>query len=122
MGQAQTSGPGQVSRGALGEALPTKGGHKMSPGCGPNVLSLPTYPNTLRLLREAVQIESEGRDHRCERFRVQEAFRLHRTGKMLVPILETRPRGTSRSAAGQVFSPFGLNASTGRLVETKSHS
>jgi len=37
---------------------------------------------------EAFQIEFEGRDHHCERLLVQEAFRLRRTGKMLVPIID----------------------------------
>jgi len=50
--------------------------------------TLHTYHNTLRILCEAFQIEFEGRDHRCERGLVQEAFRLHRTGKMLVPIID----------------------------------
>jgi len=50
--------------------------------------TLHTYHNTLRILCEAFQIEFEGRDHRCERLLVQEAFRLHRTGKMLVPIID----------------------------------
>jgi type II secretory pathway predicted ATPase ExeA len=50
--------------------------------------TLHTYHNTLRILCEAFQTEFEGRDHRCERLLVQEAFRLHRTGKMLVPIID----------------------------------
>ena len=50
--------------------------------------TLHTYHNTLRILCEAFAIEFEGRDHRCERLLVQEAFRLHRTGKMLVPIID----------------------------------
>ncbi len=50
--------------------------------------TLHTYHNTLRILCEAFQIEFEGHDHRCERLLVQEAFRLHRTGKMLVPIID----------------------------------
>jgi MSHA biogenesis protein MshM len=50
--------------------------------------TLHTYHNTLRILCEAFQIEFEGRDHHCERLLVQEAFRLHRTGKMLVPIID----------------------------------
>jgi len=50
--------------------------------------TLHTYHNTLRILCEAFQIEFEGHDHRCERLLVQEAFRLHRTGKLLVPIID----------------------------------
>jgi MSHA biogenesis protein MshM len=50
--------------------------------------TLHTYHNTLRILCEAFQIEFEGRDHRCERLLVQEAFKIHRAGKMLVPIID----------------------------------
>ena len=50
--------------------------------------TLHTYHNTLRILCEAFQIQFEGRDHHCEHLLVQEAFRLHRTGKMLVPIID----------------------------------
>ena len=50
--------------------------------------TLHTYHNTLRILCEAFQIEFDGRDCKCERLLVQEAFRLHRTGKMLVPIID----------------------------------
>ena len=50
--------------------------------------TLHTYHNTLRILCQAFQIEFEGHDHRCERLLVQEAFRLHRTGKMLIPIID----------------------------------
>jgi len=50
--------------------------------------TLHTYHNTLRILCEAFQIEFVGHDHHCERLLVQEAFRLHRSGKMLVPIID----------------------------------
>jgi len=50
--------------------------------------TLHTYHNTLRILCEAFQIQFEGRDHRCERLLVQEAFKIHRAGKMLVPIID----------------------------------
>ena len=50
--------------------------------------TLHTYHNTLRILCDAFQIEFDGRDHHCERLLVQEAFRLHRTGKLLVPIID----------------------------------
>jgi len=50
--------------------------------------TLHTYHNTLRILCEAFQIEFDGRDCKCERLLVAEAFRLHRTGKLLVPIID----------------------------------
>lgn len=50
--------------------------------------TLHTYGNTLRILCEAFQIEHEGRDFKCERMLVQEAFRLHRAGKSLVPVID----------------------------------
>ncbi len=50
--------------------------------------TLHTYGNTLRILCDAFGIEHEGRDHRCEKLLVQEAFRLHRNGKMLVPVID----------------------------------
>lgn len=50
--------------------------------------TLHTYHNTLRILCEAFQIEFQGRDHHCERLLVQEAFRVYRAGKMLVPIID----------------------------------
>jgi type II secretory pathway predicted ATPase ExeA len=50
--------------------------------------TLHTYHNTLRILCGAFQIEFEGHDHRCERLLVQEAFKIHRAGKMLVPIID----------------------------------
>src|SRR5437867_7695534 len=50
--------------------------------------TLHTYHNTLRILCEAFQIQFQGHDHHCERLLVQEAFKIHRTGKMLVPIID----------------------------------
>lgn len=50
--------------------------------------TLHTYGNTLRILCDAFEIQHEGRDHRCEKLLVQEAFRLHRSGKMLVPVID----------------------------------
>ena len=50
--------------------------------------TLHTYHNTLRILCAAFQIDFAGRDHHCERQIVTEAFRLHRTGRMLVPIID----------------------------------
>lgn len=50
--------------------------------------TLHTYHNTLRILCEAFQIGFAGRDFQCERNLVQEAFRVHRAGKLLVPIID----------------------------------
>jgi type II secretory pathway predicted ATPase ExeA len=50
--------------------------------------TLHTYHNTLRILCGAFQLEFQGHDHRCERLLVQEAFKIHRAGKMLVPIID----------------------------------
>lgn len=50
--------------------------------------TLHTYHNTLRILCQAFAIEFEGHDHRCERLLVQEAYRIHRAGQMLVPIID----------------------------------
>lgn len=50
--------------------------------------TLHTYTNTVRILCQAFQIDFDGRDCRCERELIQEAFRLHRKGRMLVPIID----------------------------------
>jgi MSHA biogenesis protein MshM len=50
--------------------------------------TLHTYHNTLRILCQAFQLEFQGHDHHCERLLVQEAFKIHRAGKMLVPIID----------------------------------
>jgi MSHA biogenesis protein MshM len=50
--------------------------------------TLHSYHNTLRILCEAFGLAFEGHDHRCERLLVQEAFKIHRAGKMLVPIID----------------------------------
>jgi type II secretory pathway predicted ATPase ExeA len=50
--------------------------------------TLHTYHNTLRILCQAFQIDFTGHDHHCERLLVQEAFKIHRSGKMLVPIID----------------------------------
>jgi type II secretory pathway predicted ATPase ExeA len=50
--------------------------------------TLHTYHNTLRILCQAFQIDFTGHDHHCERLLVQEAFKIHRAGKMLVPIID----------------------------------
>lgn len=50
--------------------------------------TLHTYHNTLRILCQAFQITFEGHDHHCERRLIEEAFRVHRAGKLLVPIID----------------------------------
>ena len=50
--------------------------------------TLHTYHNTLRILCQAFQIEFQGHDHACERLLVQEAFKIHRSSKLLVPIID----------------------------------
>ena len=50
--------------------------------------TLHTYHNTLRILCAAFQIEFNGQDHHCEKLLVQEAFRVHRAGELLVPIID----------------------------------
>jgi len=50
--------------------------------------TLHTYHNTLRILCQSFQIDFVGHDHHCERLLVQEAFKIHRAGKMLVPIID----------------------------------
>lgn len=47
-----------------------------------------TYTNTVRILCQGFDIPADGRDCRCERELINEAFRLHRAGKMLVPIID----------------------------------
>ena len=50
--------------------------------------TLHTYHNTLRILCEAFDVESSTRDSVCERALVDEAFKLHRSGKQIVPIID----------------------------------
>lgn len=50
--------------------------------------TLHSYHNTLRILCEAFEIDYDGRDCKCERHLVNEALRLHRSGKALVPIID----------------------------------
>lgn len=45
-------------------------------------------PSHLRILCDAFQIEFSGQDHRCEKLLVQEAYKIHRAGKMLVPVID----------------------------------
>ena len=50
--------------------------------------TLHTYHSTLRILCEAFQIDTDGRDFRCEARLIQEARRLNQLGKMLAPIID----------------------------------
>lgn len=50
--------------------------------------TLHTYHSTLRILCEAFQIDTDGRDHRCESRLIVEAQRLNHLGKMLAPIID----------------------------------
>ncbi len=50
--------------------------------------TLHTYHNILRILCQAFEIEFNGQDHHCERLLVQQAFKIHQSGKMLVPIID----------------------------------
>ena len=61
--------------------------------------TLHTYHNTLRILVRSLSDRVQGRDHRCERLLVQEAFQVHRTGKMLVPVIDDAHLMHSESSA-----------------------
>ncbi|MDR0352938.1 MAG: AAA family ATPase, partial [Opitutaceae bacterium] len=50
--------------------------------------TLHTWHNTLRILCEAFHVEFAGSDHKCERLLVTEAHRLHRSGKLLMPVID----------------------------------
>jgi MSHA biogenesis protein MshM len=51
--------------------------------------TLHTYSNTLRILCAAFQVEYDGAlDSRAERRLVEQAFKLHQSGKMIVPIID----------------------------------
>lgn len=50
--------------------------------------TLHSYHNTLRILCEAFQIEFTGVDYKCERALIDQAFTLHRMGKMLAVIID----------------------------------
>jgi type II secretory pathway predicted ATPase ExeA len=47
-----------------------------------------TYTNTVRILCHSFQIDFDGRDCRCEKELIEQAFNLHHKGKMLVPIID----------------------------------
>jgi MSHA biogenesis protein MshM len=50
--------------------------------------TLHTYHNTLRILCQAFEIDFEGVDFRCERRLIDQAFTLHRMGKMLAVLID----------------------------------
>jgi len=50
--------------------------------------TLHTYHNTLRILCEAFQIDTNGWDVRCEKRLIEEAQRINHAGKMLAPIID----------------------------------
>ena len=50
--------------------------------------TLHTYHSTLRILCEAFQLDTDGRDFVCERRLIEEAQRLNQIGKMLAPIID----------------------------------
>ena len=50
--------------------------------------TLHTYHSTLRILCEAFQIDTDGRDFLCEKRLIEEAHRINAAGKMLVPIID----------------------------------
>ncbi len=47
-----------------------------------------TYTNTVRILCQSFQIDFDGRDCRCEKELIAQAFNLHHKGKMLIPIID----------------------------------
>lgn len=50
--------------------------------------TLHTYRNTLRILCQAFSVEFFGDVFKCEKKLIEEAFRLNRMGKMIVPIID----------------------------------
>lgn len=50
--------------------------------------TLHTYHNTLRIICDAFQIDTEGSNHICEKRLIEEALRINHIGKMLVPIID----------------------------------
>jgi MSHA biogenesis protein MshM len=50
--------------------------------------TLHTYFSTLRILCEAFQIDTDGKNFKCEKRIIEEAERLNHLGKMLVPIID----------------------------------
>jgi MSHA biogenesis protein MshM len=54
--------------------------------------TLHTYHSTLRILCEAFQLDTDGRDFLCERRLIEEAHRVNHLGKMLAPIIDDAHR------------------------------
>lgn len=50
--------------------------------------TLHTYHNTLRILCEAFDVEFSAKDSKCERMLVDEAFKLFRSGKQIVTLID----------------------------------
>jgi MSHA biogenesis protein MshM len=50
--------------------------------------TLHTYHSVLRILCEAFQIDTDGRDFRCEKRLIEEAHRINHAGKMLAPVID----------------------------------
>jgi type II secretory pathway predicted ATPase ExeA len=50
--------------------------------------TLHTYHSVLRILCQAFQIDTDGRDFRCEKRLIEEAHRINHAGKMLAPIID----------------------------------
>ncbi len=50
--------------------------------------TLHTYFSTLRILCEAFQIDTDGKNFRCEKRLIEEAHRINNLNKMLVPIID----------------------------------
>ena len=50
--------------------------------------TLHTYFNTLRILCEAFQIDTNGKSFHCEKRLIEEAHRINHLGKMLMPVID----------------------------------
>jgi MSHA biogenesis protein MshM len=50
--------------------------------------SLHTWPNLLRLLCQALELETDGSDHKCEARLISEARQLNAKGKLIIPIID----------------------------------
>lgn len=50
--------------------------------------TLHTYHSVLRILCQAFQIDTDGRDFRCEKRLIEEAHRINHAGKMLAPVID----------------------------------
>lgn len=50
--------------------------------------TLHTYHSVLRILCQAFQLDTDGRDFRCEKRLIEEAHRINHAGKMLAPVID----------------------------------